>query len=468
MKNLLKLYNQDVTINEVKTNSQDINENDLFACIKGVNVDRHGFIGDAIKCGASFLIVSKGSNYSVPYVKVRNVERELVKLLKYVYDDYSKIDLIGVTGTDGKTTTASIIRDMLTPDDCAYMGTVGVSGKNWKEDIKNTTPAIETIYYYLDRFAKEGYKYLSMEVSSEGLYRKRLEGLKFKRAIITNVTEDHLNIHKTMENYIGCKRMLFNKLDKDGIAILNRDDLHYDKFKNVNRKKLTYGENKYSDLRIVSYELKEDSTTINYRYKKKDYLVESPLVGKFNAYNLSAALLTMLSLGYTFDECINKLVKRVKRPQGRVDYLDYGTDYKVLIDYAHTENSIKELLTFLNAVKKNRIITVTGAAGGREKENRPRKGKILQELSDVVVYTMDDPRYESVREIIDMMIDRSKDNYIIEEDRVKAIAKALDMAKKDDIVAIIGKGSDTYMAIEDRKDYFSDFDEVDKYFKNKK
>lgn len=468
MKNLLKLYNQDVTINEVKTNSQDINENDLFACIKGVNVDRHGFIKDAIKSGANFLIVSKGSNYPVPYVKVRNVERELVKLLKYVYDDYSKIDLIGITGTDGKTTTASIIRDMLGVDDCAYMGTVGVSCKKWKEDLKNTTPAIETIYHYLDRFAKDGYKYLSMEVSSEGLYRKRLEGLLFKRAIITNITEDHLNIHKTMENYIQAKRMLFNKLDKDGIAILNRDDLYYDKFKNVNRKKLTYGENRYSDLRIISYELKEESTIINYRYKSNNYVVESPLVGRFNVYNLSAAILTMISLGYTFNDVINKLIKKIKRPQGRVDYLDYGTNYKILVDYAHTENSIKELLTYLNVVKKNRIITVTGAAGGREKENRPRKGKILQELSDIVVYTMDDPRYESVREIIDMMIDRTKDNYIIEEDRVKAIAKAFEIAEKDDIVAVIGKGSDTYMAIEDRKDYFSDFDEIDKYFKNKK
>lgn len=458
MKNLYDLYKQDIIIKNVKTNSKEIEESDLFACIKGVVEDRHKYIGEAINNKASFLVVSKGSNYKIPFVKVKSVEKELIRLLKYVYKDYSKHILIGVTGTDGKTTTASIIKDML--DNSSYIGTNGVISDFINDSLDNTTPSIEKIYYYLDKLKT---KYVSMETSSEGLLHNRLDGLLFKRAILTNITEDHLNVHKTIDNYIKCKKRLFKMLDKDGIAILNRDDTYYDMFKRINRKKLTYGMNKYSTLRIIDYKLERDYTTINYLYKKKKYIVKSPLLGKFNVYNLSAAILTLLSLGISFDEII-KRIDRIKTPKGRVEFLNYNTNYHIVIDYAHTENGIKEILTYLNAIKKNRIITVTGAAGGREIDNRKKKGIVLQELSDIVIYTMDDPRDEKVIDIINMMIDKTKNNFLIEEDRGEAIKKALDMAEKDDIVAILGKGRDTYMAIQDKKLYYSDIDVLDKYF----
>ena len=461
MKNLYNLYKKDIDIENVKTNSKHVVNNDLFACIKGVEEDRHKYIDEAINNGASFLLVSKEDDYKVPYIKVNNVEKELVKLLKYVYEDYFLVNLIGITGTDGKTTTATIIKNLL--DDCAYIGTNGIISKNINEDLNNTTPSIEKIYYYLNKLAKDRIKYLSIEASSEGLLHKRLDGLLFKRAIVTNITEDHLNVHKTIDNYINCKKSLFKQLDKDGVAILNRDDKYYRKFKTIKRKKLTYGFNRYSTLRILSYELNEFSTIIKYKYNNKEYLVSSPLLGLFNIYNLSAAILTILSLGYDFNY-INKRINNIETPKGRVEFLNFNTNYKILIDYAHTENGIKEILTYLNKIKKGRIITVTGAAGGREKENRKKKGLVLQNLSDLVIYTMDDPRYEKVSDIINMMIDKSKSNYLVEEDREKAISKALNMAKEDDIVAILGKGRDTYMAIEDKKEYYSDIDVIDKYF----
>lgn len=461
MKNLYNLYKKNINIKDVKTNSKEITNNDLFACIKGVEEDRHKYIDEAINNGASLLIVSKQGNYNIPFVKVKNVEKELVRVLKYVYNDYSKINLIGVTGTDGKTTTATIIKYLL--DDCSYIGTNGIISKSINEDLNNTTPSIEKTYYYLDKLAKDKTKYVSIEASSEGLLHKRLNGLLFKRAIVTNITEDHLNVHKTIENYINCKKLLFKQLDKDGVAILNRDDKYYDKFKSIKRKKYTYGFNRYSTLRIIDYKLNSDSTIIKYKYNKKYYVIKSPLLGLFNIYNLSAAILTMLSLNYNFDY-INKKIKNIKTIKGRVEFLNYNTNYKIVIDYAHTENGIKEILTYLNSIKKGRIITVTGAAGGREKENRKKKGIVLQSLSDLVIYTMDDPRYEKVSDIINMMIDNNRSNYIIEEKREVAISKALSMAGKDDIVAILGKGRDTYMAIEDKKVYYSDIDVINKYF----
>lgn len=462
MKNLYNLYKKDLNINNVKTNSKEVLSNDLFVCIKGLKKDRHEYIDEALNKGAAFLVVSKGKDYKVPYIKVRNVNKELVNILKYIYEDYSRVNLIGVTGTDGKTTTATIIKDML--DNTGYIGTNGVISDNTNESLNNTTPSIEKLYYYLDKLYKEGNKYISLEASSEGLLGNRLDGLLFKRAIITNITEDHLNVHKTIDNYIKCKRKLFNKLDKDGIAILNRDDNYFYKFKTMKKKKLTYGKSKYSNLRIIDYIEEENKTIIKYKYKKKYYIVTSPLLGEFNVYNLSSVILTLLSLNISFDK-IQKLVNKIKTPSGRVEFLDYNTNYKILIDYAHTENGIKNILTFLNKMKHKRIITVTGAAGGREVENRNKKGIVLQALSNLVIYTMDDPRWEKPIDIINMMIDKTKDNYIIEENRETAIKKALSIANKDDIVAILGKGRDTYMAIKDLKVYYSDIDVLDKYFK---
>ncbi len=461
MKNLKNLYSIDLNIKDVKTNSREIERNDMFVCIKGINEDRHKYIREAINNGCSFLVVSKKGNYKIPYKKVKNTNNELVKILNNLYDS-KKINLIGVTGTDGKTTTSTIIKNIL--DNCAYIGTNGVEGKLIKFDTNNTTPGIEKIYKYLEDLYKEKNKYVAMEVSSEGLLNKRVEGLEFKRAILTNITEDHLNVHKNIDNYIKCKRLLFNKLSKNGIAILNRDDKYYDKFKNINRKKLTYGKNKYSTLRILKYIETENKTIIYYRYKKDKYIVDSPLLGEFNVYNLSAAILTLLSLNYSFESIIKK-VKFINTPSGRCEFLDFNTDYKILIDYAHTSNGIKCILEYLNKIKKNRIITVTGAAGGRERENRSEKGLILQKYSDIVIYTMDDPRFEKVSDIIDEMIDRGKKNYEIEVDREEAIKKALKLAEKDDIVAILGKGRDNYMAIENKKVLYSDILVLDKYFK---
>lgn len=463
MKNLFDLYFIDVKVKDIKTNSKEVSKEDAFICIKGVNVDRHEYISEAVKNGASFIVVSKGKNYKVPYIKVKNPTKELNILTDYIYDDAKKINLIAVTGTDGKTTTASIIKDML-KDECGYIGTNGVIGKNYKATCDNTTPPLEKTYKYLDIFYKEGLTYAAIEASSEGMMHKRLGKLEFKRAILTNFTEDHLNVHKTLENYLKCKRKVFKQISKDGIAILNKDDEYYKKFKASCRcKTLSYGKSKYSRLRILSFKEYSNKTEIKYRYKGKVFEINSPLLGEFNVYNLSAAILTLLSMGYKVST-IRKKVYNIKVPFGRCEFLDYKTPYKIVIDYAHTTNGIKNILTYLNKIKRGKIITVSGSAGGREKEKRKWMGKALQELSDIVIYTEDDPRYEKPGEIINDLIDKSKTNYITIINREKAILKALSLAKNNDIVAILGKGRDNYMAIKDKKVFYSDIHVLDKYF----
>ena len=465
MKSLFDLYCINVLVNDVKTNSKEVFLNDAFVCVKGVNVDRHQYINEAIKRGASFLIVSKGKKYPIPYVKVKNTNKELINILSNVYSDAKNIGIIAITGTDGKTTTASIIRDMIGYDYCGYIGTNGVKGKYFNANSENTTPAIEYNYKYLDKFAKEKLKYATIEASSEGMLHKRLEGFKFKIGILTNFTEDHLNVHKTLKNYLKCKKKVFHNIDKDGLAILNMDDKFYKQFrKSCNCSVVTYGKNKYSTLRIIDYELFPNKTRIKYMLKKNIFIIESPLVGEFNVYNLSAAILTLLSLNYNISE-IRKRILNIKTPYGRCEFLNYNTEYKIFLDYAHTVNGIKSVLTYLNSIKKRKIITVIGSAGGREKEKRPSMGKVAQNLSDIVIYTMDDPRYEKVLDIVNEMVDKSKRNYLIEIDRKKAIHMALEMAQKDDIVAILGKGRDNYMAIFDKKILYSDLLVLDNYFK---
>ena len=469
MKNLYDLYCIDIPINDVKTNSLEVLKNDLFVCIKSATEDRHKYINDAIKKGASFLVVSKGSKYNVPYIKVKDSNKELEHIVNTFYSDAKKMNLIAVTGTDGKTTTASILRDLLGHDTCGYIGTNGINGKFIKTSSNNTTPVLETTYKYLDKFYKEGLKYAQQYIPdliiSDGMLYNRLKNLSFKIGIFTNFTEDHLNVHKTIKNYLKCKRKVFNKIDKDGYAVLNMDDPYYKKIRRSSKGKvLTYGKNKYSTLRILSISEYNFKTRIIYRYNKEKYIVDSPLLGEFNVYNLSASILALLAINYNFNE-IRKRILKIKVPMGRCEFLNYNTNYKILIDYAHTENGIKNILTYLNKIKKNRIITVVGSAGGREKEKRKKMGEVSQKLSDLVIYTMDDPRYENVIDIINDLIDKRKSNYIIEQNRKKAINKALSIAKKDDIVAILGKGRDNYMAIKDKKIFYSDILVLDDYFK---
>lgn len=459
MKKLNELYNcsYDCLVKDIKTNSKEIEKGDMFVCIKGVNVDRHNYIKEAIEKGCSCLIVDRGSNYSVPYIKVEDTNKELGIVSKKFYDYDDSLKMIGVTGTDGKTTTSSIIRDMLI--ECGYIGTNGIKGNSLDISSNNTTPDLNLIYKYLNVFKKEKLSYVSMEVSSEGLLHNRVYGVNFDIGVLTNISEDHLNVHKTLSNYVDSKIKLFKSIKESGYAILNRDDRFFDKFsENCNCNIFSYGKDKNSDLRIDSFDEKEEETYIRFVYMDKLYEVKSSLKGEYNVYNLMAAISVLICLGFDLLDIIDR-VKNIKQVLGRCELFSVG-GFNVVLDYAHTENGLRSILSYLNKIKKNRIITVTGSAGGREREKRKGMGRVVQSLSDLVIYTMDDPRYENVIDIINEMKDDDVNNYMIVEDRRKAIEKAFSLAKSNDIILVAGKGRDNYMAIEARKENYSDYEVI--------
>lgn len=468
MKRLSELYPgypDDVLISGIKINSKDVTDGDIFVCTMGVTADRHDFIDEAIKNGAKAVVVQKPVECSVPTILVENTNKELPLLASRFYDaPESKLDIIGITGTNGKTTVATIIQDLIGNDICGYLGTNGIICSKFSESIRNTTPDSDRLYGYFKRFVDSGCQILSMETSSEAFYRERLQNIKFKVGIITNITEDHLNIHKTIENYVACKQKLVMQVADDGYSILNTDDKYYDETRKLAKGTvLTYGK-KDADLQIISSMSAAKETNITIKYNGMSYNFSSPLLGEFNTYNLCAAILALIALGYGIEDII-KRVSNIEAPHGRVEFLNYGQNYEIVLDYAHTPDAFSKLYKLLNEIKKGRIITVTGSAGGREKEKRGPMGKLVLDESDYVIFTMDDPRYEDVKDIIsDLVSESDKSNYEIIVNRKEAIYRAFDMANKGDIVLIAGKGIDNYMAIEDKYLPYSDLEVIEEYF----
>lgn len=470
MKKLNELYPncgyKDIEIKGIKINSKEVMPGDIFVCTMGVTADRHDFIEEAIENGAVAVVVERNVDCSVPTIRVKNTNQELSLLASKFYDfPEEQLEIIGITGTNGKTTVASIIQDLIGKDICGYLGTNGIICGAFQEPIRNTTPDSDRLYGYFERFVDNGCQYLSMETSSEAFYRKRLENLKFKIGIITNITEDHLNIHKTIENYVACKKQLVHQVKEDGYSILNLDDSHYEEVQKEARGTiLTYGKRE-STLQIVSSVCSFYGTEVTLKYQGQFYALNSPLLGEFNIYNLCAAILCLLSLGYDMDYILSR-VPNITSPSGRVQFLEFGQNYHIVLDYAHTPDAFSKLYSLLDQIRKGRIITITGSAGGREKEKRAPMGKLVLEKSDYVIFTMDDPRNEQVLDIIEDLVSTSSENhYEIIVDRKEAIYRAFEIAQKDDIVLIAGKGTDNYMAVGNEYLPYSDLDVVEGYFK---
>lgn len=472
MKKLSELYPgyPDIEINDIKINSKEIEKNDLFVCTMGVNADRHDFIEDAIKNGASAIVVSKDVECSVPTIKVENTNEELPRVASRFYNHpENDLEIIGITGTNGKTTVATIIQDLIGRNICAYMGTNGLIYSDKQETIVNTTPDADRLYKYFRKFVDNGCHILSMETSSESFYRKRLANLKFKIGVVTNITEDHLNIHKTIENYVACKKELLNHITEDGYIILNSDDEHFEELlKSASAKAknniLTYGK-KESTLQITNYVINKNNTKITLKYKDNKYTFASPLLGEFNIYNLCAAILVLLSLGYEFNDILSR-INNINSVAGRVEFLNYGQNYDIVLDYAHTKDAFSKIYDLLLSIKKGRLITITGSAGGREVEKRGPMGKLVLDKSDYVIFTMDDPRNEDVSNIIkDLVSESNKTNYEIILNRKEAIYHAFNIAKENDIVLVAGKGIDNYMAIGNEYLPYSDLEVIEEYFK---
>ena len=465
MKKLNELFdcNYDTEIKGIKINSKEIEPGDLFVCTKGVNTDRHDFIEDAIKNGASAIVVSRDVDFDIPTIKVEDTNKILPIICSKFYDHpEEKLIIIGVTGTDGKTSTATIIQTLLGNDICGYIGTNGRSCSKFNKEINNTTPDSDKLFEYFYDFVNAGCKSVAMEASSEAFFRHRLDTIKFNGGIITNITREHLNIHKTFENYIECKSTLFKQVVKDGFSVLNIDDPFYERILSSSHGKiLTYGYDKDATFRVLDSKIYSYKTGITFKYLDKTYNIESPLLGQFNVYNLMGAIACCVALGFDIDK-IKGNIKYIK-VSGRLDIIpNMGQDFTVMIDYAHTPNGITNLLNFVHTLDINRSIVVIGSAGERDYLKRPIMGKCVTDNASYAIFTYEDPRSEDPKDIIDMLTSdiRDRDNYEVVIDRKSAIEKAINMAQKGDMVLILGKGNETYQKLKTGTIYFNDIEEA--------
>ena len=456
----------DVEITGVKINSREIEKGNLFVCTDQGTADRHLFIDDAISKGASAVIVKRDvGKKSVPIIKVDNPNIYLPSLCSKFYDEpEKKLTMIGVTGTDGKTSVATMIQSLLGNNNCGYIGTNGYNCAKFIRDTANTTPDADKLYMYFHEFLEAGCKYCSMESSSEALMRGRLDGIMYDVAIHTNITSEHLNIHGSLEKYIKDKCKLFSQVKKDGFCILNKDDDHFNEVKNASSGKvLTYGKDSDNDLYFKDVKLLPGKNIFTIVYEGVEYPIECDMAGYFNIYNLSAAILTLFALGFKFDDFKDKILNM--KVSGRLELIDKGQNFYVMVDYAHTPNGITKLLEYVRLLPIKRSIVVVGQAGERDPYKRKDVGYIVCSNCDKAIFTYEDPRSEDPRDIIEDMLERVKgkyDNYEIVIDRHLAIKRAIDIAEEGDMVMILGKGNETYEKLKNEVIYFNDMEEAKK------
>ena len=445
----------------IKTNSRKVKPGDTFVAIKGFTVDGHDYIEDAIKAGATKIVCEHGS-YSVETLVVPST-KEWVQ--KYIVDNYkdevNKLRIIGVTGTNGKTTTCFLTYQALKKlgVNAAYMGTIGFYYGDTKYELNNTTPEILDLYSYFIEALDHGVTDVVMEVSSHSLCEKRVEGLEFSEVAFTNLTEDHLDYHKTMENYLNAKLLILKQIKKDGVVIVNNDDDYGKYFEVGNYKTLGYSGDNY---KILDYSQTDKGTLISFMVDGKKYEIETNLRSKFNVYNYLTCLALLNNLGFSIDE-IAEVTKSIYPPKGRCEQIAVNGG-EAVIDYAHTPDAVDKIISAFLENKKGKVITIVGCGGDRDPLKRPIMGNIASEKSDYVIFTSDNPRTEDPKAILDDIIKGvRKDNYEVEIDRPIAIRKGLDMIGKNDVLLILGKGHEDYQIIGHTKHHLDDAEEVRKY-----
>ena len=434
----------------LQSDSRKVRIGDTFIALKGIKDDGHNYILDAINNGTKKIICEHGNYPNM--VKVDNTNTYLHKYLKDNYLKYiNRLKLIGITGTNGKTTTSYLIYQAMNNlrIKCAYIGTIGFYINGKIKDNINTTPDILTLYHMLTKCVKENVKYVVMEVSSQGLYYNRVDGLKFDYAVFTNLTIEHLDFHKNMDNYLKEKMKLFSNLKEDGISIINSDDQYYKNF--ITDKCITYGVLGDYKIRNINYNINNSSFTVNnIKYK-------TSLIGEYNIYNLCVVIIILKQLGISDDKIYNTILKLDSAP-GRMDKIKYK-DSIIIIDYAHSPDAVEKVLKTLK--DKGRITTIIGCGGNRDKSKRKIMGSIASKNSDYVIFTSDNPRYEESEDIIiDMIQNVDSFNYEIEINRENAIIKGIQRLKKNDILLILGKGHENYQEIKGVKYPFNDKDVV--------
>lgn len=368
----------------LKTDSRAVKPGDTFIAIPNVARDGHDYIEQAIANGATKIIAEHGS-YKVETIIVEST-REYLKT--YLYENYypliKDIKLIGLTGTNGKTTTCLMTYQILKmlKKNVAYMGTIGFYYGDVKKPMVNTTPDVDVLYNMLLEAKENGVEYFVMEVSSHALDKDRIHGLEFDEVAFTNLTQDHLDYHKTLENYANAKRILFTKTRNDKIAIINGDDEHYQHFVLESNNNIIIGQHD-SDVKILEMSFSHLGTIFKFEYLNYEYQARLNMVGRYNIYNYLIALLLVNKLGVKIEDIL-ALNDKLKAPAGRMELLKYGTN-SIFVDYAHTPDAVINVLKSAEEFKNGRIITIIGCGGDRDATKRPIMGKAALEHSDYVI-----------------------------------------------------------------------------------
>lgn len=445
----------------IKYNSKKIQKGDTFIALK-TNNDGHKYINDAIKNGATKVVAEYGS-YPVETLLVDNTKEYLVKYLyENYYQEIKDLKLIGITGTNGKTTTCMLLHNMLNMLErkTAYIGTNGFYINKFIKELPNTTPEILDIYELLIEAKKEGCEFVCIEASSHGLAQNRLENLKFDYAIFTNLTHEHLGYHKTMKNYALAKQKLFTMLRNNKYAIINNDDNYKNYFILKENNNITYSLNN-GNYYVKEYKITTQNNIFTVVNNNKEYTFTTKLLGKHNIYNSLASIIVLNKIGYSFEE-INNVLTIVSGPKGRMENISYNNN-NIIIDYAHTPDGIANVLNTAKELHPNKIITIVGCGGGTgsDRTKRSEMGNLVLSLSDKTIFTNDNPRDEDPNQIInDLLKEKINNNYIIELDRKKAINKGINMLTNNDILLILGKGHENYQIIGNNKTNFNDKETV--------
>lgn len=449
----------------IKVDSKKVKEGDIFVAIKGINNDGHDYIEEAINNGATKVVVEHGL-YSVDTLVVKNTHDYLVNYLKEKYYEKIKdLKLIGITGTNGKTTSCYLLWQALNKlkVKTAYIGTIGFYIDDKVRELNNTTPDVLDLYEMFIESVNNNCQYVVMEVSSHSLSFDRVGGLLFDYAIFTNLTQDHLDYHKNMESYAFAKQKLFKNIKEDGFAIVNVDDESNKYYLLDGNKNITYGQSN-SDYQIIDF--KDNMNGSVFKLKNSEAIIEynTELLGKYNIYNLINTIIVLNNEQFKLED-IKKVVSELKEPPGRLEKIRLPLGM-VIIDYAHTPDAVEKVIKAIKEVCKGSVYTIVGCGGNRDKKKRPLMGTISTELSDYVIFTSDNPRNEEPMNIInDIVQNLDNKNYEIEENREKAIFKGIQKLSKNDILLVLGKGHEDYQIIGNNKIHFSDKEIVLKYIR---
>jgi len=444
----------EVEVEAVEFDSRRVRPGTLFIAMKGERFDGHDFVEAAIKNGAVALVTERKVAANIPQVVVTDTRASLGKLAHQFYGAFADMTKVAITGTNGKTTTSFLIHSILETSGkrTGLIGTIYYIGKTRTRAVR-TTPESLDIFRMINEFKTDGAEAIVMEISSHGLALKRVDEMRFQVVVFTNLSQDHLDFHQTIDRYRAAKMRIFSLLDPGGCAVFNMDDATSHHIKQLGLKRtMTYGMENKSDVGAEITSDTADGLNLDISYQNHNYRVTSKLIGTYNAYNVLAAFTAAVALGIARDAIVQGIAK-ITSIKGRMERV---TD-NIFIDYAHTPLAIENALSSLKRYAQGKLLVVFGCGGDRDKDKRPKMAAAATSLADFTIITTDNPRREPPGRIIEDIIKGvTSEQYEVIEDRRTAIKQAITKKQAEDILLIAGKGHEDYQIIGNRVLKFDD------------